>query len=545
MAEAKVSSSHVRVTAAVLVAGLVAAACVSAGADPPAAEQPSVAEPSDAARARPEPTGEVPLPFLVPDRFPIAPERAPEGVDRRPLRDPPPPQPVADPFRPIDPEAGIMNLDHLVFVVQENRSFDHYYGTFPGADGIPMDADGEPTVCLPDPARPRICHRPYHDRNLFDAGGPHGEFASDVAIARGRMNGFVRAFRIKGNGCEKAPTTPPCPRTTSGPDGARTPDVMGYHTEREIPNYWAYAKTFTLHDRMFAPTDSWTLPAHLFLVSGWSARCPVPDDPMACVSNQRNPGDRRGLTSKNWTPDAGEPLPYIWADITWLLYQAGVSWGYFVGPGSCIVAPCEGFDATETRAVQNPLPGFRTVDVTGQLDNVLPNTDFIEAAKEGTLPSVSWVMPTEGRAEHPPDSIADGQEWVTQIVNAVMQGPEEQWLRTAIFVTWDDWGGFYDHVKPPVVDENGWGLRVPSFVISPWARPGHIDSQTLSYDAYLKLIEDRFLGGRRLDPETDGWPDARPTVREEVEALGDLARNFDFSQEPLPPLVLDPRPGLG
>ena len=110
------------------------------------------------------------------------------------------------------------------------------------------------------------------------------------------------------------------------------------------------------------------------------------------------------------------------------------------------------------------------------------------------------MLPTEGRAEHPPDSIAEGQAWVTEIVNAVMQGPEEQWLRTAIFVTWDDWGGFYDHVEPPVVDENGWGLRVPSLVISPWARPGYIDSQTLSYDAFLKLIEDRFLGGQRLDP---------------------------------------------
>ncbi|MGZ8596688.1 MAG: alkaline phosphatase family protein, partial [Actinomycetota bacterium] len=106
-------------------------------------------------------------------------------------------------------------------------------------------------------------------------------------------------------------------------------------------------------------------------------------------------------------------------------------------------------------------------------------------------------------------------------------------------------GGFYDHVLPPVVDENGWGLRVPSMVISPWAKPGFIDSQTLSYDAYLKLIEDRFLGGQRLDPETDGWPDARPTVREEIEALGDLARSFDFSQEPLPSLVLDPYPGIG
>ena len=487
----------------------------------------------------------MPLPFLVPDRFPVAPERVPLGVDARTLRNPPQPQPVADPFRPFRPETGIMNLDHLVFVVQENRSFDHYFGTFPGADGIAMDERGRPVACLPDPAKPGICHRPYHDRNVFDAGGPHGELASEISIAGGRMNGFVRALRVNGNRCEREPTTPPCPQTTSGPRGGRTPDVMGYHTAREIPNYWRYAETYTLHDRMFAPTDSWTLPAHLFLVSGWSARCPVPDDPMACVSEQRNPGKQPGLPTRNWTPPAGEPLPYLWADITWLLYNAGVSWGYFVGPGSCVVAPCQDWDATVTHAVQNPLPGFRTVDVTGQLDNVLPNTDFLEAAREGTLPSVSWVMPTDQRAEHPPDSIADGQAWVTQVVNAVMQGPEEQWLRTAIFLTWDDWGGFYDHVEPPVVDENGWGLRVPSLLISPWARPGFIDHQTLSYDAYLKLIEDRFLGGQRLDPRTDGWPDARPTVREEVEALGDLSNSFDFSQDPLPTVVLDPDPRAG
>jgi phospholipase C len=127
-------------------------------------------------------------------------------------------------------------------------------------------------------------------------------------------------------------------------------------------------------------------------------------------------------------------------------------------------------------------------------------------------------------------------------VNAVMQGPEEQRLHTAIFLVWDDWGGFYDHVQPIRIDENGYGIRVPGIMISPYAKPGTIDSQTLSFDAYLKLIEDRWLGGQRLDGTNLGWPDARPTVREDAHRLGDLGLEFDWTQEPTPPLVLDPTP---
>ena len=121
-----------------------------------------------------------------------------------------------------------------------------------------------------------------------------------------------------------------------------------------------------------------------------------------------------------------------------------------------------------------------------------------------------------------------------------MQGPD--WRSTAIFLTWDDWGGFYDHVGPPTVDHNGYGMRVPGLVISPYAKRGYIDHQTLSFDAYVKFIEDDFLGGQRLDPRTDGRPDPRPTVRENVSLLGDLTSDFDFHQSPRAPVILPVHP---
>src|SRR4029079_14741643 len=133
-------------------------------------------------------------------------------------------------------------------------------------------------------------------------------------------------------------------------------------------------------------------------------------------------------------------------------------------------------------------------------------------AAHGTLPAVSWVVPSGEVSEHPPSPIHKGVAFVTGLVNAVMRSKD--WDSTAIFLAWDDWGGLYDHVKPPVVDENGYGLRVPGIVITPYARRGYNDHQILSSDAYLKFIEDDFLHGARLDPKTDGLPDPRPTVRE-------------------------------
>jgi phospholipase C len=436
----------------------------------------------------------------------------------------------------IDPAIGIDNIEHFIFVVQENRSFDHYFGTFPGADGIPRYPSGAFKPCLPDPKSTR-CRRPYHDTNTYDRGGPHALAASRKDVADGKMNGFVRAYRGAGGYCKRFPHSTVCRRSKPGPGG--TPDVMGFHTAHEIPNYWAYAKHFLLQDRMFAPVDSWTLPSHLFLVSGWAATCTKLTRPASCTSDLGNPGGIWADEGNFWKPPMGKPRPYIWAPITWLLYKAGVSWRYYVGPGTCIAPPCHTGGGSATVPVQNPLPGFRAVATTNQLKFVEDNRKYFAAAADGTLPSVSWVMPTEGRGEHPPDDLRPGQAWVTKVVNAAMRGPD--WEHTAIFLTWDDWGGFYDHVVPPRVDRNGYGIRVPGIVISPWVRPG-IDHQTYSFDAYLKLIEDRFLGGRRLDGENWGWPDNRPTTREDVAILGDLRNEFDFTQAPLDPLILDPTP---
>jgi phospholipase C len=125
-------------------------------------------------------------------------------------------------------------------------------------------------------------------------------------------------------------------------------------------------------------------------------------------------------------------------------------------------------------------------------------------------------------------------------VNAVMTSPE--WDSTAIFLAWDDWGGFYDHVVPPKVDQDGYGLRVPGIVISPYAKSGYVDHEILSFDAYDKFIEDDFLGGQRIDPRTDGRPDPRPDVRENAKILGDLVNDFDFNEAPRKPVVLPVHP---
>jgi hypothetical protein len=390
---------------------------------------------------------------------------------------------------------------------------------------------GVPTVCVPDPIS-GTCDRPYVDHQNVAQGAPHSSLQATTDVDGGKMDGFVRSVARADRRCVQL-IDPNC-----GDGPLNTTDVLGFHTRSDIPNYWTYARDFVLQDHMFEPAASWSLPAHLFMVSEWSASCKN-HHPSSCTS---------ALYPHPSHVIAGPPPPiFAWTDLTYLLHKRQVSWGYYVTSGtepdcqnpatlSCVAVR----QNPRTPGIWNPLPYFDTVRHDDQIGNIRSVTDFYAAAKHGTLPAVSWVVPSGDVSEHPPATTSAGQSYVTSLINAVMRSPD--WDSTAIFLAWDDWGGFYDHVVPPNVDQSGYGLRVPGLVISPYAKRGYVDHQTLSFDAYAKFIEDDFLNSQRLNPRTDGRPDPRPDVRENKGVLGNLAFDFNFNQLPRPPVLLRVHP---
>ncbi len=418
--------------------------------------------------------------------------------------------------------SGLHKIKHVVIIMQENRSFDSYFATYPGADGIPMQ-NGTPTVCVPDP-RTQTCVKPYADHADSNTGGPHQASNGAADTHNGAMDGFIGQAQVtkttrKHPACQP---TGPCPT-----------DVMGYHTGPDIPNYWAYARNFVLQDHMYESVHSWSLPFHLYMASGWSADCTSVNNPMSCTSNDQ-PTNR----------SASNPTPFAWTSLTYLLSKQHVSWGWYLDHGAQPAGKKTGKKSRTARtgvpSIWNVLPGFTDLHQGPQSGGVDLLSRFYAQASAGTLPAVSWVLPRSSDSEHPPALVSTGQAYVTRIINAVMRSKD--WNSTAIFLAWDDWGGFYDHVNPPTVDAEGYGIRVSAMVISPYARRGYIDHQTLSPDAYLRFIEDDFLHGARLNPATDGRPDSRPVVREAAPGLGNLAAEFDFRQRPQPPLILNPCP---
>jgi phospholipase C len=438
-------------------------------------------------------------------------------------------------------------LRHVIIIMQENRSFDSYFGTYPGADGIP------PHVCVPlDPAQPTLgCVKPFHDPLDINTGGPHGEAAAqfdlDDGVTAAKLDGFVYS---QGHAplavCDEPAAARAC---ATAQTGKYLHDVMGHHTAEEIPNYWAYARHFVLQDQLYAGVRAWSAPSHLDLTSEWVATCANNTDASTCSTTTRI-----GILHE---------MP--WANLFQLLDTHGVTWKYYLATGD--EPDCEDDAMTCDPRVQtngvpsfwNPAPMYKWIMGQGPayLAQHNPSVDqFLIDARNDTLPQIAWVVPANAYSEHPPSRVTTGMEYVTSLVNAVMASPA--WGSSAIFITWDEWGGFYDHVAPPNVDMNataypvqGFGLRVPGLMISPYARAGAIDHHVLSFDSYATFFEDLFLGGARLDPAALGTPDHRPDIRDALTSvtfldgrkrqIGRLTDEFDFTQTPLPTLPLSTR----
>ena len=384
--------------------------------------------------------------------------------------------PAAAEARPATP------IEHFVVLMQENHSFDNYFGTYPGADGIPEG------VCMPiEPTRGRRegCVTPFHlgSRNVQDT--PLG---NSTRIARrqyngGRMNGFISAFTAEA--------------------GTFEPAVMGYYDDREIPYYWNLANEYVLFDRFFASSAGGTLRNHLF----WMAAAPGE------LAGERVPvGGFRGLQT-----------------IFDRLEQRGVSWKFYVeNYDSRITYRSRGPGGQRAQLLRVPLLGFpRFVDDPGLFAKVVDLSQYYEDLDRGTLPAVAYIAPS-GSSEQPPGDVKAGQRLVRTLISALMRSAA--WRSSAFMWTYDSSGGWYDHVRPPKVDEARFGFRVPALLVSPYARRGVVDSTPLDFAAIPRFIE------RNWSLKPLASRDAR---------TGSLVRSLDFSRAPRAPELVSPDREVG
>lgn len=380
-------------------------------------------------------------------------------------------------------------IQHIVFIIKENRSFDSYFGTFPGADGATSGV-------ISNGARVTLRRGP--DRMPRDIG--HDWADAHMAMDGGRMDRFdlVR-------------------------DGNEQGDFlsMSQFLAADIPNYWSYAQHFTLADRMFSSLAGPSFPNHLYTVASQSGGAIGNPDSLiwGCDAAQTTRVDVRLAdgTSQMQFPCFDFPT------ITDGLDAANVSWKYYAPTRDQHGYIWSALDAVKHVRFGPDWPA-----------NVVPFGRFVQDASNGSLPSVSWVIPDFDVSEHPTvDAFAGttlsvsacaGENWTVRQINAIMQGPS--WPSTAIVLTWDDFGGFYDHVAPPAVDGLGLGPRVPLIVVSPYSREGVVSHTQYEFGSLLQLVQNRYKlkGLSARDVEANSLLDA-----------------FDFTQAPAPPLILPQR----
>ena len=334
---------------------------------------------------------------------------------------------------------GIDVIQHIVFIIKENRSFDNYFGTFPGANGATSGpiSTGQTITLGHTPDRVRDMGHSWND--------------ALTAINNGLMNQFdlVQFGNIGGDYMS-----------------------MTQLYQSDIPNYWTYAQTFTLSDATFSSLHGGSFPNHLYTIAATSADAiDNPFEPTHPQFSSWGCDAETGTTVTLQNSSGVQSKVYpCFTNMTLgdLLDTAGISWKSY--------APLQNTSGY----------AWNTYDSFSQIRNsslwaehVVGYSNFVTDATDGNLPAVSWLVPDTADSDHPPSSVCAGENWIVKQINAVMQGPD--WNTTAIFLTWDDFGGFYDNAAPANPDYYGFGPRVPMIIISPYSLAGQWITPSMSF----------------------------------------------------------------
>jgi phospholipase C len=363
-------------------------------------------------------------------------------------------------------------IKHIVSLMQENHTYDNYFGTYPKGNGIPHG------VCMPvAPSRPsRGCIKPFHigDNGIVPRDLDHSEATSRRQLNGGRMNGFVHALTLRNQ------------------DGRL---AMGYYDKRDLPYYWNLAREYVLYDRFFSSAQGGSFVNHIYWVSG-----------------QSGGGEGEGILDNGI-----RGVPTIFDR----LEARGISWKFYI----------QNYDPRITYRSHSRFPGNRASQVIWApllnyprfLDNprlnrhIVDLDEYFRDLEQGTLPAVSYIVPS-GPSEHPPSSLASGQAFTRSLINALKRS--SAWHSSAFLLAYDDYGGWYDHVRPPKIDRYGFGFRVPALLVSPYARRGVVDSTELEFSSILKFIE-------------ENWRIAPLAARDR--RANSIGAGFDFAAPPRPP----------
>jgi len=423
---------------------------------------------------------------------------------------PPPPPPAA-------------KIQHVVIIFQENRTPDNLFH-----DPVLMQRGADIASSGIDSKGNKITLTPTTLSTDYDMGHSHKSFLE--AYDNGKMDGADLDSVTCNAG---APPTCPPP----------IPEYQ-YVQASDVGPYFQLAETYTFGDRMFQTNQGPSFPAHQFIISGTSAPTP-PGEQNSDLFNAENPiGVPGALGNTGCTAPAAEFVNMIdpggsesiemypcfdHPTLTDIFDAAKISWRYYApSPGSIWTGP----NAIQHLCVPNVAPPNGTSCTSSEYKSnvIFQNTQVLTDIANGQLASVSWVIPTGQESDHATINNGSGPSWVASVVNAI--GNSQYWSNTAIIISWDDWGGWYDHVSPTITGGPGiinsyeYGLRVPLIVVSPYAKPAYISHQVNDFGSILKFIEGNF-------GVSNVAPGVSPPYADATTFTGDLSDCFDFNQTPL------------